>query len=67
MAGYATVKSKVMIHDANPGVETGDVGTLARDIKDYIESTDSTSAEVLGITHCNLGGGRILTVICGGT
>ena len=67
MAVYETTKVKVMIHDATPGIETGDVGTLARDIKDYIESTDSTSQEVLGITHCHLGGGRVLTVITGGT
>ena len=67
MADYTTTKVKVMIHDAAPGIETGDVGTLARDIKDYIESTDSTAQEVLGITHCHLGGGRVLTVITGGT
>tara|TARA_R100000808_G_C2059145_1_gene91333 strand:+ start:69 stop:272 length:204 start_codon:yes stop_codon:yes gene_type:complete len=67
MADYTTTKVKVMIHDAAPGTETGDVGTLARDIKDYIESTDSTNQEVLGITHCHLGGGRVLTVITGGT
>ena len=67
MAAYETTKVKVMIHDANPGLETGDVGTLARDIKDYIESTDSAAQEVLGITHCHLGGGRVLTVITGGT
>ena len=27
MAVYANVKCKVFIHPANPGIETGDVGT----------------------------------------
>ena len=67
MAAYETTKVKVMIHNAKPGIETGDVGTMARDIKDYIVSTDSGTNEVLSITQTHLGGDRILTVICGGT
>ena len=67
MAAYTTVKVKVMIHDAKPGIETGDVGTMARDIQDHIETLDSTAQSTLIITHTALGGDRILTVICGGT
>ena len=43
MAVYDNVKVKVFIHPGNPGIETGDEGTMARDIKDYIETLDSTN------------------------
>jgi len=67
MAAYGTVKVKVMIHDATPNIETAAVGTMARDIKDYIDTLDSTNNEVLSITHTALMGDRVLTVITGGT
>jgi hypothetical protein len=66
MAVYGNVKVKVFIHDANTGIETGDVGTMARDIKDYIATLDSTSNKVLSISHTQLLGDRVLTMICGG-
>ena len=66
MAVYANVKCKVFIHPANPGIETGDVGTMARDIKDYIVSLDSTNNKVLSITHTQLRGDRIMTLVVGG-
>ena len=67
MAAYGTVKVKVMIHDAKPNIETAAVGTMARDIKDHIDTLDSTNNEVLSITHTALRGDRVLTVITGGT
>ena len=54
MAAYGTVKVKVMIHDAEPNIETAAVGTMARDIKDHIDTLDSTNNEVLSITHTTL-------------
>ena len=66
MSNYTTTKVKVMIHDANPGTETGAVGTMARDIKDYIDTLDSTNNKVLSITHTQLNGDRILTMVVGG-
>ena len=66
MAVYDTVKVKVMIHDAAPNIETAAVGTMARDIKDHIDTLDSTNNEVLSITHTALRGDRILTVVIGG-
>ena len=49
MAAYGNLKVKVMIHPGNPGEEDGAVGTMARDIKDYIATLDSTNNEVLSI------------------
>jgi len=66
MAVYDNVKVKVFIHSGNPGIETGDVGTMARDIKDYIETLDSTNNKVLSISHTQLNGDRILTMVVGG-
>ena len=67
MAVYANVKCKVFIHDANDGLEEdGSTGTMARDIKDYVVSIDSTNNKVLSITHTQLRGDRILTVVVGG-
>jgi len=66
MAVYSNVKCKVLIHPANPGDESGGVGTMARDIKDYVDTLDSTDNKVLSITHTQLRGDRILTVIIGG-
>ena len=67
MAVYANVKCKVFIHDANDGLEEdGSTGTMARDIKDYVVSLDSTNNKVLSITHTQLRGDRILTVVVGG-
>ena len=67
MAVYSNVKCKVFIHDANDGLEEdGSTGTMARDIKDYVVSLDSTNNKVLSITHTQLRGDRILTVVVGG-
>ena len=66
MAVYGNVKVKVFIHPGNPGIETGDTGTLARDVKDYIDTLDSTSNKVLSISHATLAGDRILTMVIGG-
>ena len=66
MAVYANVKCKVFIHPVNPGIETGDVGTMARDIKDYIDTLDSTNNKVLSITHTQLRGDRVMTLVVGG-
>ena len=66
MAVYGNVKVKVFIHDAVPNIETAAVGSMARDIKDHIDTLDSTSNKVLSITHTQLRGVRILTVVIGG-
>ena len=66
MAAYGTVKVRVFIHEANPGEEDGAVGTMARDIKDHIDTLDSSDNKVLSITHTQLRGDRILTVVVGG-
>ena len=66
MAVYGNVKVKVFVHAGNPGIETGDAGTMARDVKDYIDTLDSTSNNVLSITHTQLAGDRILTMVVGG-
>ena len=66
MAVYDKVKVQVFIHPGNPGIETGAVGSMARDIKDYIDTLDSTNNKVLSITHTQLNGDRILTMVVGG-
>ena len=66
MAVYDNVKVKVFIHPGNPGIETGDVGSMARDIKDYIDTLDSTNNKILSISHTQLAGDRILTMMVGG-
>ena len=66
MAVYDNVKVKVFIHPGNPGIETGDAGTMARDIKDYVETLDATNNKVLSISHTQLAGDRILTMVVGG-
>ena len=66
MAVYDNVKCKVFIHDAVPNIETASVGNLARDIKDYVDTLDSTNNKVLSITHTQLRGDRIMTVVVGG-
>ena len=66
MAVYDNVKVKVFIHPGNPGIETGDVGSMARDIKDYIDTLDSTNNKILSISHTQLTGDRILTMVVGG-
>ena len=48
------------------GIETGAVGKMARDIKDYIDTLDSTNNKVLSITHTQLRGDRIMTLVVGG-
>ena len=65
MAVYGNVKVKVFIHSGNPGIETVDTGTMARDVKDYIATLDSTINKVLSITHTQLAGDRILTTVVG--
>ena len=66
MAVYGNVKVKVFIHDAVPNIETAAVGSMARDIKDHIDTLDSTNNKVLSITHTQLAGDRILTMVVGG-
>ena len=66
MAVYDNVKVKVFIHPGNPGIETGDVGSMARDIKEYIDTLDSTNNKILSISHTQLAGDRILTMVVGG-
>jgi len=66
MAVYDNVEVQVFIHPGNPGIETGAVGSMARDIKDYIDTLDSTNNKVLSITHTQLNGDRILTMVVGG-
>jgi|TARA_R100000656_G_scaffold3909_2_gene5403 hypothetical protein len=67
MAVYANVKCKVFIHNANDGLEEdGSTGTMARDIKDYVVTLDSTNNKVLSISHVQLRGDRVLTVVIGG-
>jgi len=66
MAAYGNVKVKVFIHAGNSGIETGDEGTMARDVKDYIDTLDSTNNKILSITHTQLAGDRILTMVVGG-
>ena len=66
MAVYDNVKVKVFIHPGNPGIETGDVGSMTRDIKDYIDTLDSTNNKILSISHTQLAGDRILTMVVGG-
>ena len=67
MAAYGNVKVKVFIPYANESTEASDVGTIARDIKDYIASLDSTNNEILSITQTCLRGDRIMTTVVGGT
>ena len=67
MAAYGNVKVKVFIHYANTSTEASDVGTIARDIKDYIASLDSTNNEIISITQTTLRGDRIMTTVVGGT
>ena len=66
MAVYGNVKVKVFIHDAVPNIETAAVGSMARDIKDHIDTLDSTNNKVLSITHTQLRGDRIMTLVVGG-
>ena len=66
MAAYANVKTKVFIHFANTSTEASDTGTLSRDIKDYVTSLDSTTNKVISITHTQLNGDRILTMVVSG-
>ena len=66
MSVYANVKVQVFIHPGNPGIETGAAGTMARDIKDHVDTLDSTSNKVLSISHTQLAGDRILTMVVGG-
>ena len=39
---------------------------MARDIKDYVASLDSTDNAVISITHATLAGDRIMTLVVGG-
>jgi hypothetical protein len=66
MAVYDNVKVKVFIHFANTNTEASDAGTMARDIKDYVETLDSTTNNVISITHTQLNGDRILTMVVSG-
>ena len=61
MADYANVTTKVFIHLGNVGAEDGDVGTIARDINEYVTAYDSTNSKVLSTSHPQLNGKRIVT------
>ena len=63
----ATLKVKVFIHYANISTEASDVGTIARDIKDYVASLDSTNNEIISITQSVLRGDRVMTTVVAGT
>ena len=39
---------------------------MARDIKDHVDTLDSTNNKVISITHTQLNGDRILTMVVGG-
>ena len=67
MAVYGNVKVKVFIHYANTSTETSDVGTIARDIKDYVASLESTNNEIISITQSILRGDRVMTTVVAGT
>ena len=68
MAAYGDTNTKVktFIHDASEGAQDGDTGTIARDVQDYIAGLDSTNNAIISVSHCHLGGGRILTMVVGG-
>ena len=68
MAAYgdSNTKVKVFIHDSVPGEQDGDTGTIARDVQDYIAALDSTNNAVISVSHCQLNGDRILTMVVGG-
>ncbi len=66
MAVYDNVKLKVFIHDATPNIETAATGPMARDLKDHIDTLESTNNKVLSISHTTLRGDRVLTVVVGG-
>ena len=67
MAVYGNVKVKVFIHYANESTEASDAGTIARDIKDYVASLDSTNNEIISITQSVLRGDRVMTTVVAGT
>jgi len=67
MAAYGNIKTKSFIHVANTNTEASDTGTLARDIKDYIAGLDSTNNKIISISHCQLNGDRILTLVTAGS
>ena len=68
MANYGdtNTKVKVFIHDAKVGDQSGDEGTIARDVQDYIAGIDSTNNAVISVSHCQLRGDRILTMVVSG-
>ena len=65
--GDTNTKVKVFIHDAGQGEQDGDEGTIARDVQDYIAALDSTDNAVISVSHCQLNGDRILTMVVGGS
>tara|TARA_Y100001938_G_C7918254_1_gene343056 strand:- start:481 stop:684 length:204 start_codon:yes stop_codon:yes gene_type:complete len=62
------IKCKVFIHDVQTGDDTGDTGTLARDVEDYVTANISSTlaGANLNVTSTVIeGGNRIMTlVIC---
>ena len=65
MAAYGDTNTKVktFIHDAGPGEQDGDTGTIARDVQDYIAALDDANNIVVSVSHCALRGDRILTMV----
>ena len=68
MAAYGDTNTKVktFIHDASAAAEDASVGVLSRDVQDYIAALDSTNNAVISVSHCNLGGEGILTMVVSG-
>ena len=68
MADYGDTNTKVktFIHDAGQGEQDGDTGTIARDVQDYIAGLDDGNNTIISVSHCALGGDRILTMVVAG-
>ena len=65
MAAYGDTNTKVktFVHDASPGEQDGDTGTVARDVQDYIAGLDDANNIVVSVSHCTLKDGRIFTMV----
>ena len=67
MADYTGVKVKTFIHAAGapPADETGDVGTLPKDLEVYIETLDSTANAIISISQTVVDRQLLTTVVSG--
>tara|TARA_Y100000004_G_scaffold196149_1_gene265268 strand:- start:908 stop:1135 length:228 start_codon:yes stop_codon:yes gene_type:complete len=68
MAAYGDTNTKVktFIHDASANEQDAAVGIMARDVQDYIAGLDDTNNVVISVSHCNLMGDRVLTMVVSG-